>query len=91
MASDERHPLPPVPSPDATVSEVDQYLKDVFIALLFTPDEAEIQAKRLRCTGEGLYQLKEAAWTEAYGPQGYVIYNHLQNSLYGAVSYIYFF
>ena len=81
-------PLPPAPSPNATVHDVEEFFKDYFRASnnLLQEDQIQDLATKLRVTGQTLYLLPANAFSEAFGTWGYGLHQLLARGKYGDVS-----
>ena len=55
---------------------------------MITTTKAEEKATALRVDGRGLYKIPLEQWVELFGARGRVIFNHLNESIYGHVCFV---
>ena len=75
---------PPVPNPESTKEEVRNYLI-AFFRRTYDEEGAALMADKVVWDGEILYSQDEKRMKEIWPESGSLIYNRVQNSMYGRV------
>ena len=93
LTTQRRHsiPRPHPPPPSATTREVEDFLFQYFFAKRSIRDkdeakaEAEAKARALPMDGKDLYRLSQKGFTDAFGPEGELVYYDVQTADAGYV------